>query len=56
MTMVNIDLARIPADVSRAIRECESCEVLRKPRAWICVYHSGYWDGYEAASTPEADR
>lgn len=49
MAMVNIDLARIPAVVSNAIRTCESCEVLRKPRAWICDYHSGYWDGYEAA-------
>lgn len=53
MTMANIDLARIPDAVSEAIRECESCEVQRKPRVWICDYHSGYWDGYEDALTDE---
>lgn len=50
MAMVNIDLARIPTAVSQEIRECEFCEVLRKPRAWICEYHSGFWAGHEAAS------
>lgn len=49
MTMVNIDLAFIPAAVSQAIRACESCEVLRKPRVWICEYHDGYWTGYDQA-------
>ena len=53
MTMANIDLVRIPDAVGEAIRECESCEVQRRPRVWICDYHSGYWGGYEDALTDE---
>lgn len=49
MAMVNIDLARVPAAVREAFDGCESCEMIRKPRAWICEFHSGFWDGYEAA-------
>lgn len=45
--MVNIDLARIPAVVREEFESCESCEMIRKPRAWICDYHSGFWAGFE---------
>jgi hypothetical protein len=49
MVLVNIDLVRIPSEVSEAIRDCDSCEIQRKPRVWICDYHSGYWAGFEDA-------
>jgi len=47
MAMVNIDMASIPVAVRDEFNACESCEVIRKPRAWICDYHTGYWAGYE---------
>ena len=62
MAMVNVDLARIPAAVRDEFESCENCEFHRTPRASICAFHSGWWDGYETAlthpvaATKEAER
>ena len=48
MVMVNPDNA--PPAVRRELEECDHCELDREPRAWICEYHGGWWDGWEAAT------
>lgn len=38
----------IPAEVQKAIGGCPSCEPERRPRMFICDYHEGWWDGWDA--------
>lgn len=45
-TMQRLDA--LPAAVRAEVEGCDHCESDRKPRAFVCEYHEGWMDGYEA--------
>lgn len=38
----------LPKRLEAQIKSCPSCEPDRRPRMFVCDYHDGWWDGYEA--------
>lgn len=45
----------VPAVVMAHVLACDHCEGQRRPRMFICFYHEGWWDGWEAASAQHPD-
>lgn len=38
----------VPDYLRAKVEKCPSCEADRRPRMFVCTYHEGFWDGYEA--------
>ena len=38
----------VPGRVLAEILTCDQCEPERRPRMFVCDYHAGWWDGWEA--------
>ena len=45
--MVSPDL--LPEFLLAKVTECDGCEVVRRPRMFLCTYHEGFWDGWDTA-------
>lgn len=46
---------QLPAAVLAHVMACDQCESKRRPRMFVCTYHEGWWDGWEAANPREGD-
>lgn len=44
----------VPSTVLERIVNCDVCEAKRRPRMFVCAYHEGWWDGWEAADAQYA--
>jgi hypothetical protein len=38
----------LPAAVLAQVEACSECQPERRPRMYVCGYHEGWWDGWDA--------
>lgn len=45
----------VPSEIRDEVAKCPACQQDRRPRMFICDYHAGFVDGWEAARSEVPD-